>query len=238
MFCDEQKLYFFKLRKYFKANQSLIATNLQPSSIENENLLKTEIERLRIELKENETLINDLKENESIYLSEIKDLKNTLRKGLDLSKRIVEEEDEEEDGQSLLKNNENETTKTTDFYFDTSDHQNKTDLEKEILFNIDLEIVELNNELNKSTVNSVLGGSVSAGGDDGVSRRANDDSIFKQKYLELFEAVESMTHPAFVEFQNELNKQFYEEYEELKNECARKLETELQTFKVIYLVFP
>ena len=169
-------------------------------------------------------------------------MKNTLRKGLDLSKRIVEEE-EDDDDKSLLKNKENEITKTTDFYFDTSDHQNKTDLEKEILFNIDLEIVELNNELNKSTVNSVLGGSVSGGGDDGgigddVSRRTNDDSIFKRKYLELYEAVEGMTHPAFVEFQNELNRQFYEEYEELKNGCARKLETELQTYKVIYLAFP
>ena len=199
------------------------------------DVLKGELERLRNELKENEVLINDLKENESIYLSEIKDLKNTLRKGLDLSKEI-----EGDESRSLLENNENCLSETADFYVNTVD-QNKTDLEKEILFNIDLEIVELNNELNKSTVNSVLGGGGGVNGDmvvvagSGENDNGRADSIFKQKYLELFEAVESMTHPAFVELQNELNRQFYEEYEELKNECARKLECELQTYKVRFL---
>jgi hypothetical protein len=196
------------------------------------DLLKSELERLRNELKENETLINDLKENESIYLSEIKDLKNTLRKGLDLSKEM-----EEDESRSLFENNENCLSETADFYVNTDD-QNKTDLEKEILFNIDLEIVELSNELNKSTVKSVLGGGGGASGDmvvvggGGDNDNSKEDSIFRQKYLELFEAIESMTHPAFVELQNELNRQFYEEYEELKNECARKLECELQTYKV------
>ena len=150
-----------------------------------------------------------------------------LKKGLDLSKQI-----EEDESQSI--NNEDEITETTEFYVNTTDHENKTDLEKEILFNIDLEIVELNNELNKSTVNSVLGGRASgrSNGAGGGINIGSDDSIFKQKYLELYEAVESMTHPAFVELQNELNRQFYEEYEELKKECARKLESELQNYKV------
>ena len=181
------------------ASRSLLveATSNDVSVIE----LRSEMERLRNELKENQLLIGDLKENESNYLNEIRHLKSLLNKDLELEPEKVNVTD-------------------TDFYVNTEVDPNKTAVEKEILFNIDLEIVELNNEINKSTVNSVL------------NIRDDDFSSYKEKYLELYETVENMTHPAFAELQNELNQQFYEEYEELKKECARKLEIELQNYKV------
>ena len=169
--------------------------------------LKKEMERLRFELIENESLIGGLKAKESNYVEEIRRLKSMLDKKVDKSESENMDENEYTD---------------TDFYVNTAANANKTDIEKEILFNIDLEIVELNNELNKSTVNKAL--------------CIQDDSVFKEKYAELYEAVENLTHPSFDELQNELNQRFYEEYEELKNEYAQKLENELQHYKVIRAV--
>lgn len=121
------------------------------------------IESLENEIEQKNLIINQMKESEKINLNEINKLRNKIKNN-DSTSDTESKLNDSLETQKLTYSPSNQSANYAERYINDL---NKSEVEKEILFNIDLEIIELN-QINKSNI-------------------ANEENSFKNKYYQLME---------------------------------------------------
>ena len=138
---------------------------------------------------------------------------------------VIKSKEFDDDLEKVDDNNEDEEAvdKTIEELLDTSrvsettkkvDHASSL---KKLLDEKDLLIEELNGELQKLRGTSHL--------------TANEHEDYKSKYLALKESMDTMTCPAFVDMQSELQRHFYAEYAKLKSTYEAKFRHEVDDYR-------
>jgi len=201
-------------------------------------ILEKATNELRRQLAERESHIESLKVKESSYLSELNELKDRLH---DQNDDEVAINIEREDANSMSQEDHYvSTTTTVHQQHQTSDLISFESATTTIIIappdeSSDGESAAMESccssmtpRTNHEPNNPAIGATILI---QRAPNQADVESSFKTRYLELRDSIEKLSHPVFIQFENELDAKHRKEYEKLKLFYEKKLNDEIDFYK-------